>query len=194
MQEIETHNKAELLLFSNKQTVYKLRIYEISDCKASALGEYLANMLQLDEDERIVYMVATDDYTGWMLFSFRNGKVAKIEMNSYATKTNRKKLANAYASKSPLVDARYMGSDAELVAESSINKVLIFNTENISPKSTRSSQGVQVLKEKKGSFMCSIKAVEESGFKNPDYYRTKTIPAVGRYLREDDVENKQLSI
>lgn len=194
VQEIETHNKAELLLFSNKQTVYKLRIYEISDCKASALGEYLANMLQLDEDERIVYMVATDDYTGWMLFSFRNGKVAKIEMNSYATKTNRKKLANAYASKSPLVDARYMGSDAELVAESSINKVLIFNTENISPKSTRSSQGVQVLKEKKGSFMCSIKAVEESGFKNPDYYRTKTIPAVGRYLREDDVENKQLSI
>lgn len=193
-QEIETHNKAELLLFSNRQTVYKLRIYDISDCKASALGEYLTNLLQLEAGEKIVYMVATDNYAGWMLFSFENGKSAKIELESYATKTNRKKLANAYAGNSPLIDARYLETDIELVAYSSINKVLIFNTENINPKSSRNSQGVQVLKEKKGSFMCSVKTIEESAIKNTNYYRTSSIPAVGHYFREDDAENKQIAI
>ena len=193
-QEIETHNKAELLLFSSRQTVYKLRIYEISDCKASALGEYLANLLQLDADEKIIYMVATDNYAGWMLFSFENGKSAKIDLESYVTKTNRKKLANAYDNHSPLIDIRYLESDADLVAYSSINKVLIFNTGSINPKSSRNSQGVQVLKEKKGSLMCSIKTIEESGIKNPDYYRTRSIPAVGCYFREEDAEDKQLAI
>ena len=92
MQELETHNKAELLLFSSKYTVYKLRIYEINDCKASSLGEYLTNLLQLEPDEKIIHMAATDNYSGYMLFSFENGKSAKIELESYATKTNRKKL------------------------------------------------------------------------------------------------------
>lgn len=194
MQEIETRNKAELLLFSNRQTVYKLRIYDINDCKASALGEYLTNLLQLDTGEKIIYMVATDNYSGWMLFSFENGKSAKIELGSYETKTNRKKLANAYGDLSPLIDIRYLETDIDLVAYSSINKVLIFNTGSINPKSSRDSQGVQVLKEKKGSLMCSIKTIEESGIKNPDYYRTRSIPAVGCYFREDDSENKQLAI
>lgn len=194
LQEIETHNKAELLLFSNRQTVYKMRIYDINDCKASSLGEYLTNMLQLDAGESIIYMVATDHYTGWMLFSFENGKSAKIELESYATKTNRKKLANAYAGSSPLVDIRYLESDIELVAFSNINKVLIFNTGNINPKSSRNSQGAQVLKEKKGSQMCAVKTIEESEIKNLDYYRTRTIPAVGRYFRADDAEDKQLTI
>ncbi len=193
-QEIETRNKAELLLFSNRQTVYKLRVYDINDCKASALGEYLTNLLQLDADEKIIYMAATDNYAGWMLFSFENGKCAKIEMESYATKTNRKKLANAYSGLSPLADIRYLEADTELVAYSSINKVLIFDTANINPKSSRDSQGVQVLKEKKGSFMCSVRTIEESGIKNPDYYRTRSIPAVGYYFREEDAENKQLVI
>lgn len=194
LQEIETHNKADLLLFSDKQTVYKLRIYEINDCKASSLGEYLANLLQLEENEKIIYMVVTDNYSGWMLFSFENGKAAKIELQSYATKTNRKKLANAYSDLAPLVDIRYLEQDTELVAYSSINKVLIFDTSNINPKTTRNSQGVQVLKEKKGSFMCSVKTLEESGIKNPDYYRTRTIPAVGCYFREEDADSKQLTI
>ncbi|HQA57655.1 MAG TPA: DNA topoisomerase (ATP-hydrolyzing) subunit A, partial [Acetivibrio sp.] len=92
MQEIETHNKADLLLFSNKQTVYKLKIFEIEDCKASSLGEYLANLLELENGEEIIYMAATDDYKGYMIFAYENGKVAKIDMGSYATKTNRRKL------------------------------------------------------------------------------------------------------
>jgi len=194
IQEIETHNKADLLLFSNLYTVYKLRIYDINDCKASSLGEYLTNLLQLEENEKIIYITATDDYSGWMLFSFQNGKIAKIDMKSYETKTNRKKLANAYSNLSPLADIRHIASDTELVAFSSINKVLIFNTANINPKSARDSQGVQVLKEKKGSIMCSVKTIEESGIINPDYYRTRTIPAVGCYFRDEDAVNKQIEI
>lgn len=194
IQEIETHNKADLLLFSDRHTVYKLRIFDIPDCKASALGEYLTNLLQLDEGEKILYIIATDDYSGWVLFSFENGKCAKIDMKSYATKTNRKKLANAYSDLSPLIDIRYLDQDMDLVACSNINKVLVFNTAGINPKTSRNSQGVQVMKAKKGSRMCFVKTIEESGIKNPDYYRTKTIPAVGCYLREQDTDNKQLML
>jgi DNA gyrase subunit A len=193
-QEIETHNKAELLLFSDRYTVYKLRIYDIPDCKASTLGEYLTNLLQLDEGEKILYMIATDDYSGWVLFSFENGKCAKIDLKSYMTKTNRKKLANAYSDRSKLIDIKYLEADTEFVARSDIDKVLIFNTENINPKGTRNSQGVQVMKQKKGSRMCSVNTIEETGIQNPDYYRTKTIPAVGYYLREEDVANNQMTI
>lgn len=194
VQEIEFHNKADLLLFTNKHTVYKLKIYEIADCKASALGEYLPNLLQLEADEKVIYMVATDNYKGYMLFSFENGKMAKIELDSYATKTNRKKLANAYSDLSSLIAVKYIDTDIELVAYSSIKKVLIFNTSNINPKSSRDSQGVQVLKEKKGSTMIAVRMVEESGLKDLDYYRTMNIPAVGCYLKEEDEEGKQLAL
>lgn len=192
--EVETHNKAELLLFSDRQTVYKLRIYDIPDCKASLLGEYLTNLLQLENGEKIIYMTATDNYSGYMLFSFENGKCAKIDLESYATKTNRKKLANAYYGSSPLVDIRFIDEDVDLVAFSNIKKVLVFNTGSINPKTTRNSQGVQVMKEKKGSRMCYIKTLQESGINNPEYYRTRTIPAVGYYLREEDAEDKQISL
>ncbi|NLV36753.1 MAG: topoisomerase IV [Clostridiaceae bacterium] len=193
-QELETHNKAELLLFSNRQTVYKLRIYDIPDCKASVLGEYLTNLLQLSEGERILYMIATDDYSGWVLFSFENGKCAKIELESYMTKTNRKKLANAYSDRSALVDIKYLEADTEFVVRSDIDKILIFNTEYINPKGTRNSQGVQVMKQKKGSRMCSVNTIEETGIRNPDYYRVKSIPAVGYYLKEEDVADNQMTL
>lgn len=186
LQEIETHNKADLLLFSNKQTVYKLKIYEIEDCKASSLGEYLTNLLQLEQDEKILYITATDDYKGYMIFCFDNGKAAKIDMGSYATKTNRRKLANAYSGAAPLVEMLFITEDIELVAFSSIDKVLIFNTSGINPKTTRDSQGVQVMNSKKGSTIVKIKKVEEVEFVNPDYYRTKNIPATGYYLKEED--------
>lgn len=192
IQEIETHNKADLLLFSNKQVVYKIRIYEIEDCKASSLGEYLANLLGLDEEEEIIHIVATDDYKGYMIFAFENGKIAKIDLNSYATKTNRKKLANAYSALSKIIYTQHILEDEELVAFSSLNKVLIFNTSNINPKSTRDSQGVQVLKEKKGSVMTSIKRLPEVTFKDLDYYRTKNIPAVGCYIKDEDKEDAQI--
>ncbi|ADU74971.1 DNA gyrase subunit A [Acetivibrio thermocellus AD2] len=194
VQELETHNKADLLLFSNRQNVYKMKIYEIEDCKASSLGEFLSNVLSLEEGEEIIHMVATDDYKGYMIFGFENGKVAKIVLESYATKTNRKKLANAYNGLSRLVYIGHILEDEELVAFSSLNKVLIFNTSNINPKTTRDSQGVQVLKSKKGSVMTHIKKISEVSFTDPDYYRTKNIPAIGCYLKDEDVEDNQIKL
>ena len=193
-QEIETHNKAELLLFSNQFNVYKLKIYDIPDCKASSLGEYLTNLLGLDSDEKIIYITATDNYEGYMLFFYENGKGAKIDLSSYATKTNRKKLANAYYDGSPLVRMMFMTEDIELVALSSIKKVLVFNTEAIGSKTTRNSQGVQVLLSKKGSTLVSIKTLEEMPLSDVKYYRPKNIPAIGCYLKEVDKADTQLSL
>ncbi len=194
LQEVETHNKTDLLLFSNKYTVYKLKTYELEDSKASSLGEYLTNLLELEPDEKIIYIIPTDNYSGYILFSYENGKAAKIPLESYATKTNRKKLANAYSDLSKLVDMRFMEADKELVAISSIDKVLIFNTSSINPKSTRDSQGVQVLKSKKGSVLVSIKGLDQTEITDPDYYRTKVIPAVGCYLKDDDKSNNQIEL
>ncbi len=194
VQEIESHNKADLLLFSNKFNVYKTKIYDIPDCKASSLGEYLTNLLSLENDEKIIYVTSTDNYDGYMLFFYENGKAAKIEMSSYATKTNRKKLANAYCDSSSLVRMMFTTEDIDLVATSSIKKVLVFNTENINPKSTRDSQGVQVLTSKKGSTLVYIKTIEEMQLSDVDYYRTKNIPAIGCYLKDEDKADIQLTL
>jgi len=194
IQEADARNKSDLLLFTDRQSVYKLRVWELGDCKASSLGEYLPNLLGLGEDERIIYIIPTDEYKGFVLFSFENGKMAKIDMQSYATKTNRKKLANAYSDLSNLVDIRFLPEDRELVAYSSIDKVLIFNTSCVAPKTTRDSQGVQVLKSKKGSVLSAVREVGESGFSDPDYYRTKNIPAIGCYLKDEDKEDRQLRL
>jgi DNA gyrase subunit A len=191
IQELETHNKADLLLFSNKHTVYKLKIYDINDHKASSLGEYLNNLLQLEADEKIIYLVATDDYQGYLLFAFDNGKIAKVDLAGYATKTNRRKLTNAYSDLAPLVFMKFIESDLELVAFSSINKVLIFHTNTINPKTTRDTQGVQVLASKKGSRMVAVKELSEVQFTDLEYYRTKNIPAIGCYIKDEDRLEKQ---
>lgn len=194
VQEIETHNKADLLLFSNRFNVYKTKIYDVPDCKASSLGEYLTNLLGLENDEKIIYITATDNYEGHMLFFYENGKGSKIELSSYATKTNRKKLANAYYDGVPLVRMMFVNGDIDLAAASSIKKVLVFNTENISPKSTRASQGVQVLTSKKGSTLVYIKTLGEMQLNDVDYYRTKNIPAIGCYMRDEDKAETQLTL
>ena len=196
IQEVETHNKADLLLFSNKQVVYKMKIYEINDHKASSLGEYLSNLLNLEPDEKIIYLVATDNYRGNLCFFFENGKMAKVELSSYATKTNRKKLANAYSGLSKLVRMFYLEPDQEmeLVAFSNIKKVLIFNTANVNTKTTRDTQGVQVMKGKKGSSVVQVKMLHEVNFTDYDYYRTKNIPAIGCYLKEEDNAVQQVGL
>lgn len=185
LQEIDTTNKSDLLLFSDKHTVYKVRVHELDDRKTSSLGDYLSNLLELGDGEKIIYMTATEDYQGYMLFCFKNGKVAKITLKSYETKTNRKQLANAYSNQEILTNLFFIKEDKEFVAISNIDKVLIFNTEQINPKSTRYSQGVQVLKSKKGSYLKEIKPVEEIDFTNSDYYRGN-IPAIGTYLKKED--------
>lgn len=191
--EIECSNVDEVLFFSDKANVYKMRISDLPDCKASALGEFLPNILGIT-DEKILYMAVTKDYSGFMMFAFQNGKIAKVPLKSYETKTNRKKLTNAYYEKSPVADMRFISADAELVAFSSANKVLIFNTEKIAPKATRNSQGVQVLTLKKGSFLAKICTLDEVAFTDFSYYRTKNIPARGAYLKEDDLAGEQLTL
>ena len=194
IQEIDARNKSDLILFSDNYTAYKLKVHEINDCKASSLGEYLENILGMGSGERILYIVSTEDYSGNMLFSYQNGKSAKIPLSSYATKTNRKKLAKAYSDDSPLCDVRFLVEDRELAAFSNIDKVLVFNTTCINIKTTRDSGGVQVLKSKKDSYMSKIRELSELAFTDLDYYRTKNIPAVGCYLKEEDKEEKQVTM
>ena len=187
IQDIESHNKADILLFTNKGVVYKLKAYELNECKASSMGEFLPNILKLsDEDEKVVYIAETDDYSGYMLFGYRNGKFSKVALESYATKTNRKRLANAYSIASPLVFAEHLKEDTELAVFSSINKALIFNTGKINPNTTRTANGVQVLKGKRDSAMVRVCPVEETGIADLGYYRTRTLPAIGRYLKAGD--------
>lgn len=189
IQEIDATNKSELLLFSNKHTVYKMKAYELEDTKTSSLGHYLPNTLKLEDDEKIIYVVGTTDFSGHMLFFFENGKAAKIEMSSYETKTNRSKLANAYSDKEDLVHIMYLDEEKEMIAISSIYKVLIFNTEQINSKTTRNSQGIQVLKSKKGSTLKEIKFLEDVQYQDFDYYRGN-IPAIGTYLKKEDQKSQ----
>ncbi len=192
--DIECSNRDDALFFSNKANVYKMRVNDIPNCKASDLGEFLPNILGLDDGENILYMAVTSDYKGYMLFAFENGKIAKVPMSSYETKTNRKKLTGAYSDKVRLTDMRKIDEDCELVAFSSINKVLIFNTAKIAEKSTRSTQGVAVLTPKKGSTLKKICTLQDVTFTDFEYYRTKNIPARGAYLKEDDLKGEQISL
>ncbi len=193
IQEEETKNKADLLLFSNKCTVYKLKVHELQDSKTSLLGDYLNNILKLEQDEKILKMHATENYEGYFLFAYENGKMAKIPLSSYATKTNRRKLSNAYNADSKLVDIFYLEADADFAAFSSIDKVLVFNTSQINPKTTRDSQGVNVLKSKKGSVLRRVAPLSEAKLNDPEYYRAN-IPAIGCYLKEEDKENPQIGL
>ncbi len=193
IQEAETRNKAELLLFSNKCVVYKAKIYEFPDSKASQLGDYLINILDLEPGEKIIKMHTTDDFTGYFLFAYESGKMSKVPVSSYATKTNRKKLANAYYAGSPLVDIFFLEEDADFAAFSSIDKVLVFDTSQINPKATRDSQGVWVLKSKKGSTLRKVLPLSEANLNDPEYYRAN-VPAIGCYLKEEDKEDVQIGL
>lgn len=184
IREIEGENKNDLLLISSAQKAYKLKLYELDDLKTSDLGLYLPNLVAMDPEEKILFAVATSDYVGHFLFAYENGKMAKIPLSAYETKTNRKVLANAYASH-PLRGIRFLTEEQPLIAVSSINKVLIFDTSQINPKTTRNSVGVQVLKSKNNSTLVAIMNFDQVRLENPDYYRAK-IPAVGTYLKKTD--------
>ena len=184
IQEMDGENRGDLILFSNRQKAYKLKLYELEDSKASDLGQYLPNLVPMEPDEKILYLVPTTDYSGMMFFAFSSGKVAKIPLSAYETKTNRKVLANAYGDPA-LRDIRFLQEDCQLVAVSNINKVLLFDTAQINLKTTRSAMGIQVIKSKKGSELAAVLTPEEVTFANPAYYRAN-IPAVGTYLKKED--------
>lgn len=187
--EIEASNKMDLLLFSDKFNVYKAKVYDLSECKASSLGDYLANILELEDNENILYITATLDYSGYMIFAFENGKVAKVELSSYSTKVNRKKLINAYSDKYPLISMYYIKDDCDFIAVRDNDKAMLFNSSEISPKATKNTQGVQVYTLKKNSSMSRFIIAENFNSKDLDYYRVEKIPSAGHFIVEDDLTN-----
>ena len=191
--EAEAPNSSELLFFTNQCQVYKSRAQEFDECKASALGDFVGSKLGMDDGETAIYMALVKEYVGFMLFFFENGKVAKVDMAAYATKTNRKKLIKAYSDKSPLVAACYIKEDAEFVLSTTAGRYLLFNSGAISAKSAKDTQGVAVMTLKKGHRVVKAEPYSEGRFVKPVRYRTKTLPAAGAILSADD-QGEQLQM
>lgn len=188
-QVIETTNKCEIMFFTDKATVYKAHLYDIPDGKVSGLGEYLPGILGLAEDEKIIYTVLCGDYSGYMLFVFANGKAAKVELKNYETKSNRRRLVSAYSDKSEIRGIMWLKEDTEIVCFTDNNKVLAADTANIPLKSTKSTQGVQLMKlTKKGASLVKAVLASECGIDDVKHYRTKNIPAAGSFLRKEDTQ------
>lgn len=194
IQELEFTNNCDLLFFTDKCQVYKAKADDFAQTKASVLGDYVAAKLGFDEGENAVKMVVTKDYKGMLLFAFENGKVAKVPLESYATKTNRKKLTGAYSDKSPLVGLLYMPEDEEVLFKASSGNMLLVHTGALALKTTRSTQGVAVLKPKKGHRLFSIERYKDGTFTNPKRYRTGSLPARGALPVNDDSKDEQLSL
>lgn len=194
IQELEFTNNCDLLFFTDKCQVYKAKADDFAQTKASVLGDYVAAKLGFDEGENAVKMVVTKDYKGMLLFAFENGKAAKVPLESYATKTNRKKLTGAYSDKSPLVGLLYIPEDEEVLFKASSGNMLLVHTGALALKTTRSTQGVAVLKPKKGHRLFSIERYKDGTFTNPKRYRTGSLPARGALPVNDDSKDEQLSL
>ena len=185
LQTIETTNKTELIFFTDKCAAYKMKTYDMPDAKVSTMGEYLPGLLGLDEDERVLYVVVTADYGGYMLFTFENGKMAKVELKNYETKTNRKKLIGAYSDKSPVCDIRFIEGDTDVILMSNNNRALCLNTSKIPLKATKSTQGVQAMTlRRKGSVIVRVVGADEGVIEDADKYRSRNIPAAGSAISD----------
>ena len=191
---LETSNAAELLVFTDRYQVYKARCSDFEDSKASVLGDFLPAKLGFDEGENVAQVCFPADYSGNMLFVYENGKVAKVELSAYQTKSNRRKLTGAYCDKSPLVAAFLLREDTQLVLYSTEGRALIFSTAQIAAKTTRSTQGVAVLTLKRKATLHKAALLEKTGIVNAARYRTRTLPAAGALLKEEDTEEKQITM
>ncbi len=191
---IETTNDMELLFFTNQCQVYKARIDDFEYTKASVLGDYVPGVLGFDEGEEPVYMAVTKKFKGYMIFVYENGKVAKVEMSQYYTKTRRKKLLKAYSDKSPLAGAIYVEEDKDLILTASSGRMLLINTAVLAAKSTKSTQGVSVMRLKKGQRVMGVRFYEEGEFNKPSRYRTKSLPALGALPSAEDTAGDQLML
>ncbi len=187
----EATNRADLLVFTDQFQCYKSRLSEFEDGKASQLGDYLPQKLGMEQGESVISVVLTQDYSGFVLFFFENGKVAKVPLNAYETKTNRKKLTGAYCDKSPLVSVYALQADEQMAVYASDGRALIFSTAQLLPKTTRNTQGVTVMSLKRKAVMNAVLPLEQSGIENQSRYRTKTIPAAGALLKPEDMQEKQ---
>ncbi|MBQ7547407.1 MAG: topoisomerase IV [Clostridia bacterium] len=190
---IETDNRAELLFFTNQQQVYKSRVSDFDDTKASVLGDFVASKLEMDQGEVAVYMAVTSDYSGYMMYFFENGKAAKVPLSVFRTKTNRKKLIKAYSDKSPVAVFRQIPEDTELVVVSSAGRMLLLSTGAIAPKTTKDTAGVGVMTLKKGQRVIEVRDYVQGMFQKPYRYRTKNLPAAGMLLAAEDT-GEQMSL
>ena len=190
----ETTNKAELLVFTDKCQCYKTRLSDFEDGKASLLGDYLPQKLGMEPGETVSYVVLPGDYKGFVLFVFENGKVAKVPLNAYETKTNRRRLTAAYSDKSPLKGVFALAQDEQISLYATDGRALVFSTAQLMPKTTRNTIGVSVMSLKKKALLSHAMRLEDSGITNPSRYRTRTIPAAGALVKEEDSLEKQISL
>lgn len=194
-QSFETTSGAEVMFFTDRCQVYKTRLSEFDDTKASVLGDYLPGRLGMDAGENVIYAVLPGaDYAGALLFFFENGKAARVELSAYKTASNRRRLTGAYSDKSPLCCIRHIDGDCELAVYSSEPRALIFHTALLAPKATRTTQGVAVMSLKPKYRLAEVKTVEESAITNCGRYRVRAVPAAGALLRQEDSEEKQLDL
>ena len=189
----ESNNRAEILVFTDKFQCYKSRLSDFDDGKASQLGDYLPQKLGFDADEKVVQVILPGNYKGFVLFFFENGKAAKVPLSAYETKTNRRKLTGAYSDKSVLRGCASFETDVQMAVYSTDGRCLIFSTAQLLPKTTRNTQGVSVMSLKKKAILSYAVVAENSGIVNLSRYRTKTIPAAGALLKEEDSTEKQIT-
>ena len=190
---VETTNRAELLVFTDRYQCYKTRLSDFDDSKASLLGDYLPQKLGFEQGENMLQVVLPGDYKGFVLFFFENGKVAKVPLSAYETKTNRKKLTGAYSDKSPLKAVMALSSDEQVAVYTTDGRAAIFSTAQLLPKTTRNTQGVAVISLKKKATLSGAVLLTRSGIVNQSRYRSKTIPTAGAVLKEEDSPEKQIS-
>ncbi|MGI6028726.1 MAG: DNA gyrase subunit A [Candidatus Heteroscillospira sp.] len=193
-QYFEARNSDELLVFTDRQQVYKCRVSDFEDAKASVLGTYLPGQLGFDEGESVFSVVVAGDYSGQLIFFFENGKAARVDMAAYATKTNRRKLTGAYSDKSPLRSLLVLTEEREIAVYSTEGRALIINSAMLSPKATRSTQGVGVMTMKPKYRLDRACFLEEASIKNLSRYRMRSIPAVGALLRDEDRGEEQMTL
>ena len=190
---VETTNKAEILVFTDKFQCYKSRLSDFEDGKASQLGDYLPQKLGMEPGENVLHVVLPGDYKGFMMFFFENGKAAKVPLSAYETKTNRRKLTGAFSDKSPLKGAMALTADQQVALYSSDGRVAVISTAQLLPKTTRNTQGVSAMSIKKKAALTRVAKLEESGIVNVSRYRSRNIPTAGALLKEEDVPEKQIS-
>ena len=189
----EATNRSEILVFTERFQCYKSRLSDFEDGKASQLGDYLPTKLEMEQGESVVQVVLAGSYQGFVLFCFENGKLAKVPLSAYETKTNRRKLTGAYSDKSPVKSVLSFEEDTQIALYSSDGRALVVSTALMSPKTTRNTIGVSVLTLRKKAVLDRVVALDDSGIVNAARYRSKNIPAAGAVLKDEDVSQKQIA-
>ena len=190
---VECSNRSEILVFTDQCQCYKSRLSDFEDGKASLLGDYLPQKLGMEQGETVRQVILPGDYKGFVLFFFENGKIAKVPLSAYETKTNRRKLTGAYSDKSPLVAAMAMDADCQVALYASDSRVAIISTAQLLPKTTRNTIGVTAMSLKKKAVLTGAMRLEDSGIVNASRYRSRNIPTAGALLKEEDSSEKQIA-